>query len=323
MTYREAKLRIAQQLKEAGIENELAESAFLMEAACRADHNFYLLHQMDEITEGHKNAYFNLADLRCRHIPLQYLTGEQEFMGIPFKVNEHVLIPRQDTEVLVEEALEILKVIDQDRNLCGTCGGQISDRRENNFTDGRQEKTAGNRQEDAQEQRKDIRVLDICTGSGCIAVSLKAFCPEIKVSGSDISAEALAVARENAARNHLDVEFTESDLFSHISGMYDMIVSNPPYIPSDVIPTLMPEVRDHEPMNALDGMSDGLHFYRKIIAECSDYLLPGGYLLFEIGYDQGEAVAELMEKHKFTDIEVIPDLAGLDRVVKGRRQKNV
>lgn len=323
MTYREAKMIIAQQLKEAGIENELAESSFLMESACRVNRNFYLLHQMDEITEEHRKAYFDLAVLRCRHIPLQYLTGEQEFMGIPFKVNEHVLIPRQDTEVLVEEALKILKVMDQDGNLCNTCGGQISDGRENNFTDGRQEKSAENRQNDAGGQKNDIHVLDMCTGSGCIAISLKAYCPEIKMTASDVSMDALEVAKENAVRNHLDVEFTESNLFSHISGKYDMIVSNPPYIPSDVIPTLMPEVRDHEPMGALDGMSDGLFFYRKIIAECSDYLLPGGFLLFEIGYDQGEAVAELMKKHEFTDIEVISDLAGLDRVVKGRRQKNV
>lgn len=297
MTYREAKMEVMRHLKDAGIENELAESGFLMEFVCQTDRSFYLLHQMEEMPKEHQKAFFELAAQRCSHIPLQYLTGEQEFMGISFKVNEHVLIPRQDTEILVEEACRILR--------------------------GWKETCPDNAKYAFNEKGTDLRVLDMCTGSGCIAVSLKAFCPEIQITGCDISPKALAVAKENAALHHLDVEFAESDLFSGISGKYHMIVSNPPYIPRDVIPTLMPEVREHEPVRALDGMADGLYFYREIISRCSDYLLPEGYLLFEIGYDQKEAVTEMMKKQNFTDIEVLADLAGLDRVVKGRRMKHV
>lgn len=280
MTYREAAGRIAGLLREAGIENETAESMFLMEFACGADRGFYLLHQMDEMPGEQWEKYRDAAAKRCRRIPLQHLTGEQEFMGLPFLVNEHVLIPRQDTEILAEEAIKILK---------DDCGS-------------------------------GKKILDLCTGSGCIAVSLKTFCPETDVTACDISPEALAVAGRNAEYNHVEVEFLESDLFSGISGHFQMIVSNPPYIPSSVIPELMPEVRDHEPVRALDGGADGLYFYRKIIEECGDYLMPGGWLLFEIGYDQGAAVSEYMREHQFKDIEVIRDLAGLDRVVKGRRE---
>ena len=280
MTYREARKLAAEQLKKAGIENEVAESGFLMEFACGVNRSFYLLHQMDEMPQEQMNAYEAITEKRCEHIPLQHLTGEQEFMGIPFHVNEHVLIPRQDTEVLVEETLEIMN--DSPKS-------------------------------------EALRVLDMCTGSGCIAISLKKFHPEISVTASDVSEKALEVARENAAWNHAEVHFVESDLFTALSERYDMIVSNPPYIPSDVIPTLMPEVKDHEPMGALDGKEDGLFFYGRIVRESLDYLVSGGWILFEIGHDQGEAVSSLLKENGFIDIEVIKDLAGLDRVVKGRR----
>ena len=225
-----------------------------------------------------EKAYLDLTEKRCQRMPLQYLTGEQEFMGLPFAVNEHVLIPRQDTEVLVEEAIQILK----------------------------------NRMPDAE-------VLDLCTGSGCIGISIQSFCPDTKVTGADISKEALQVAKHNALQNQVPVSFVHSDLFSEISGRFDMIVSNPPYIPSNVIDTLMPEVRDHEPMGALDGKADGLYFYRRITEESVAHLNDGGYLLYEIGHDQAEAVSGFMKEHGFNDIKVIRDLAGLDRVVRGRR----
>lgn len=279
MTYREARLKAAQMLSDANIENESAESWFLMEFVCDITRSFYLLHEREEIPEDQEHAFFEMTKKRCSHIPLQYLTGEQEFMGLPFQVNENVLIPRQDTEVLVEEALKVISDGDT--------------------------------------------VLDMCTGSGCIAVSIQSFRPGAKVTGCDISAAALNVARENGKKNDVSVKFVESDLFSNIEGRYDVIVSNPPYIPSDVILTLMPEVRDFEPMGALDGKADGLFFYRKIVEESSSYLVPGGYLLFEIGYDQGDDVSLLMKKNGFLEIEVIPDLAGLDRVVKGRRKEDV
>ncbi|MCC8081004.1 MAG: peptide chain release factor N(5)-glutamine methyltransferase [Lachnospiraceae bacterium] len=282
-TYRNARLRAADQLRKAGIENEISESEFLLEYACGIDLNFYLLHQRDEMPREQRLIFDELLEKRCYRIPLQYLTGEQEFMGLPFFVDEHVLIPRQDTELLVEEALRILK----------------------------------------DTEKHQMRVLDLCTGSGCIAVSLKKFCPGAEVTGSDISEESLCLARKNAERNDVNVRFDRSDLFSDLTGRFHMIVSNPPYIPTDIIPTLMPEVRDYEPRAALDGSADGLFFYREILAEADRYLFPGGCLLFEIGCDQGRAVSTLMREKGYTGIEVVPDLQGLDRVVKGRRTEHV
>ena len=194
-------------------------------------------------------------------------------MGLTFKVNEHVLIPRQDTEILVEEAMRYL-------------------------SDG-------------------MRILDICTGSGCILLSLLKYSNECEGMGVDISEDALAVAQENAHNLGLQADFRHSDLLENVEGRFDMIVSNPPYIQTDVIETLMPEVREHEPMLALDGKADGLFFYREIIKQCPAYMTRGARLFFEIGYDQGEAVKALMEKQGFTEVEVIKDYAGLDRVVVG------
>lgn len=278
MTYREARMTAAKQLAAAGVENEVAESCFLMEAVCGISRSFYLLHEQDVMDPTQEKAYLELTEKRCRRMPLQYLTGEQEFMGLPFSVNEHVLIPRQDTEVLVEEAIRIL-----------------------------------------QKDLPEASVLDLCTGSGCIGISIRSFCQKTQVTAADISEDALQVARRNAKENQVPVEFIRSDLFEKISGSYDMIVSNPPYIPSRVIETLMPEVRDHEPMGALDGKEDGLYFYRRITEESVAHLNAGGYLLYEIGYDQGEAVSGYMRENGFHEIEVIRDLAGLDRVVRGRR----
>ena len=194
-------------------------------------------------------------------------------MGYPFYVDEHVLIPRQDTETLAEEALKVLK--------------------------------------------PGMEVLDLCTGSGCILISLMKMCEGLYGTGSDISEEALEVARKNACRLEVNATFIRSSLFEHISGRYDLIVSNPPYIRTSVIQELQEEVRLHDPFIALDGKEDGLYFYREIIKAGGGYLKPGGYLMFEIGYDQGTEVASLMEKHGYRNIMVKKDLAGLDRVVSG------
>lgn len=194
-------------------------------------------------------------------------------MGYPFYVDEHVLIPRQDTETLAEEALKVLK--------------------------------------------PGMQVLDLCTGSGCILISLMKMCEGLYGTGSDISEEALEVARKNACRLEVNATFIRSSLFEHISGRYDLIVSNPPYIRTSVIQELQEEVRLHDPFIALDGKEDGLYFYREIIKAGGGYLKPGGYLMFEIGYDQGTEVASLMEKHGYRNIMVKKDLAGLDRVVSG------
>lgn len=216
-----------------------------------------------------------MTELRSRHIPLQQLTGHQEFMGLDFLVNEHVLIPRQDTETLVETVLHELE---------GRGAGQ--------------------------------RILDLCTGSGCIGISLERLAPvPVSVLGADISEEALSVAKENSRRLNCErFELCRSNLFEQVEGTFDLIVSNPPYIPSAVIETLDEEVRLYEPRLALDGESDGLAFYRRIAKESVRFLRRGGRIYLEIGYDQGSAVRELLAAEGFSDIRIIRDLSGLDRV---------
>ena len=271
------------------------------------------------------SAYENTLEKRAARIPLQQILGQQEFMGLTFFVNEHVLIPRQDTETLVELVL--------------------------------------NEQKD-----KNVSILDMCTGSGCIAVSLKKLGGYACVEGADISEEALKVAKRNSEeilenndvnndavssrteqiqnctnltnnQNKQDnseermvsevctvlqtgVTFRRSDMFSAFpeTERFNVIVSNPPYIPSAVIEELEPEVRDHEPRGALDGTADGLYFYRILAEECAKHLTPGGHVYFEIGYDQGAAVKKLLDNHGFKDTRVIQDLAGKDRVVCGAWQ---
>lgn len=284
MTLQET-LRSGEQYLEAqNIDEADANAWLLFQFVTGIDRTRFLLDRSQEISEDMAYRYRELLEMRGRHIPLQYLTGEQEFMGLCFRVNENVLIPRQDTEILVEEALKRL--------------------------------TSG------------MKVLDLCTGSGCIAVSLAklrrmgdAAGDELPpVDAADISEKALLVAAENVASLRANVRLIQSDLFAEISDIYDMIVSNPPYIPTAVIAGLSEEVRSHEPNAALDGREDGLHFYREIVRESGKYLREGGWLLFEIGYDQGGEVSRLLEKAGYTGIRIIKDLAGLDRVVLGRRE---
>ena len=244
--------------------------------------------------------YFDLLDIRAEGTPLQYMLGIQEFMGLNFEVNESVLIPRQDTEVLVEEAIAII-------------------------TGGKNEKYQ--RTTDmVVEPRKSWKVLDMCTGSGAIAVSVAKLCTNAEVTASDISSAAVAVAKKNAARHGLakKVEVVEGDLFSPLKKRFgkpkfDMIISNPPYIRSSVIPTLQKEVKDFEPMSALDGGVDGLDFYRRIISEAPEFLKKGGVLMLEIGHDQAEDVAKLIDgAGPYQDIGVMKDLAGNYRVLVTR-----
>lgn len=285
MTYRELYEQGKDTLVKAGIEEAALDARLLLEFICHTDRNDLLVHGDREMDEDTVISYAEAVSERKCRIPLQHITGEQEFMGLTFMVNEHVLIPRQDTEILVEEVLR-----------------QLHD---------------------------GMRILDMCTGSGCILLSLLHYSNHCIGVGVDISEEALGVARENAARLGIpeNAENTEgaaasvrwicSDLFEKVQGTFEVIVSNPPYIASNVIPTLMPEVRDYEPMLALDGKSDGLFFYREIIAHSMEHLAGGGMLYFEIGYDQGEAVKKLMEQDGFHQVTVIQDYAGLDRVVYG------
>ena len=273
MTYRELFEYGKKQLEDAGIEEAALDARLLLEYICHTDRNALLVHGDSVRSDLEEQFYHMVIEKRAQRIPLQHITGQQEFMGLTFKVNEHVLIPRQDTEILVEEAMRYL-------------------------SDG-------------------MRILDICTGSGCILLSLLKYSNECEGLGVDISENALAVARENAQNLGLEAEFRYSDLLEKVEGKFDMIVSNPPYIETAVIDTLMPEVREHEPMLALDGREDGLYFYRRIVEQCTSYMTRGARLFFEIGYDQGEAVEDMMIHKGFCEVEIIKDYAGFDRVVTG------
>lgn len=303
MTYGELYRRGRDALEAAGVPEAELDARLLLEWVCGTDRSDLLAHGDRERSAGEQEEYERLIAGRKGRIPLQHLTGVQAFMGLEFAVDGHVLVPRQDTEVLVEEALR-------------------------NLHDG-------------------MRILDMCTGSGCILISLLHYSNDCRGVGADISGEALAVARGNAERllgasacawmrdgtEVLDgcgaddppcaedrqgrISFIESDLFHGIEGRFDIIVSNPPYIRSGEIPGLMPEVREHEPVLALDGGEDGLDFYRRILEGCRAHLCGGGMLFLEIGYDQGEAVSGLLEEAGFLEVAVVKDYAGLDRVVWG------
>ncbi|MBR6451374.1 MAG: peptide chain release factor N(5)-glutamine methyltransferase [Lachnospiraceae bacterium] len=258
-------------LQDAGIAEAELDARLLLEHVCGTDRNTLYAHgdRIVETTQG--ELYASLIGRRAERVPLQYILGEQEFMGLSFLVNESVLIPRQDTECLVEEAM--ISVMDGDR------------------------------------------VLDLCTGSGCILLSIMCYKNDIEGVGTDISKAALEVARRNAQTLGKPALFIESDLFGQVpSEPFDVIVSNPPYIPSRVIDTLQAEVKDHEPRGALDGGEDGLVFYRKIIADAPQHLKRGGRIFLEIGFDQGADVSRLLTDGGFTDVRIVKDFAGLDRV---------
>lgn len=260
-------------LEEAHITDAQVDAWQFLEYVCGCDRSYYYLHMNEELTAEQEAVYRSCIQRRAERIPLQHITGKAYFMGLEFLVNEHVLIPRFDTEVLVEEVLKHIK------------GGE--------------------------------HILDMCTGSGCILLSLLHERPDCTGTGADISEKALEVAKRNADKLNIPINLIETDLFEHIVQKYDIIVSNPPYIQTAVIETLEDEVKMHEPMLALDGMADGLYFYRKIIAQAMDFLKENGILCFEIGYDQGEAVSTLMRDQGFQQVAVIKDLSGLDRVVLG------
>lgn len=278
MTYRECYEQGCRTLQAAGIEEAALDARLLLEAVCGTDRNDLLVHGEQPVAPEAEEKYLNWIRQRAEHIPLQQLTGEQGFMGLTFSVNEHVLIPRQDTEILVEEVLK--------------------------------------------ELHDGMRVLDMCTGSGCILLSLLHYSNDCEGLGVDLSAEALEVAGRNVLKvltpeKSEHAHFLQSDLFEKVEGKFEIIVSNPPYIASAEVEKLMPEVRDHEPRMALDGTEDGLYFYRRIIEEAGKHLVSSGMLFFEIGYDQGQAVSELMRTEGYCDVQVVQDYAGLDRVVFG------
>ena len=275
MTIKEAYEYGQEQLKKVQIEDADLDAWYLLEHVTGITRAKYFMDMNRMLSEKEEVKYRECVAIRAKHIPLQHITGVQEFMGLEFCVNEYVLVPRQDTEVLVESVLAVLK--------------------------------------------PGIRVLDMCTGSGCILISLLKLCGFADVSGvgADVSEEALKVARKNAENLDVDATFLPSDLFSNVTEQYDLIVSNPPYIRTAVIEELKEEVKLHDPFIALDGKEDGLYFYRRIVEESTNHLKKGGKLYFEIGHDQGEDVSSLMKEAGFVDVTVKKDLAGLDRVVFG------
>lgn len=288
MTYSEALKIGVQILRDANIEAPTNDAGALLCAAANCDRVFLYAHGDSVLEEGRLNEYMDLLGRRAQGNPLQYLTGEQEFMSLFFHVGPGVLIPRQETELLVETVI-------------GFCEGKLS----------------GNLPQ--ADNSRSLRILDIGTGSGCIAISLAHYLPWASVTAVDKMEDALAAAKKNAAINGLEgrIHFVQGDLFQNIAGStFDVIVSNPPYIRSGDIPGLMREVRDHEPLEALDGGEDGLDFYRKIISKAPLFLKQGGLLAFETGYDQAAAVASLMT-FDYIQIKTFRDLSGVDRVVSG------
>lgn len=289
-TFHELLTQGIQLLMNAGIEEARLDAWLLLEYTADISRAWYYAHPESEVNEEIVSEYLSLCQKRAEHIPLQHLTHQACFMGYDFYVDERVLVPRQDTEVLAEEALHQL------RNM------------------------------------RNPRILDMCTGSGCLLLSLLMELPDAIGTGVDISEAALAVAERN--RKNLELEkravLVQSDTFSgdyfqknsgNISLEYDMLISNPPYIRTEDIEGLMEEVRFNDPVLALDGKENGLYFYEKITEQAGTYLKPGGWLMYEIGCDQGMDVSEIMKKNGFEQIEIKKDLAGLDRVVTGRKMQ--
>lgn len=289
MTYKDIVLGGIKELKDAGVGEHELDARLLFEEAFGVDRSFLILNADTENTNADSyEKYKDYIEKRSKRVPLQHILGYQDFMGLRFEVDGRVLIPRQDTEILVEEALK--------------------------------------------ELHDGMSVLDICTGSGCILISLLNYSNDCSGIGVDISEGALTVAKNNSdklltLKEGTDVSFMKADILEDLPDpllgpKFDLVVSNPPYIESDVIEELEPEVKDYDPMLALDGGKDGLVFYRRLSEVLDKTLKKGGWFFFEIGYNQAEAVKELFSD-EYTDIEVIKDYAGLDRVIKGRRKINV
>lgn len=277
-SYREIYEQAVEKLTLAQVPDAKVDAWYLFEHSTGISRASYFLKAQEEMSLEQVEKFQSLIEKRVERIPLQYIIGSQDFMGFPFQVSRATLIPRQDTEVLVEE-------------VCNYANGK--------------------------------KVLDLCTGTGCIIISLAKLCALEKAVGTDISVEAIQIAEENAKQLEANVVFYQGDLFFALpkEETFDIIVSNPPYIPSSVIDTLMPEVREHEPMTALDGDVDGLKFYREIIQNAIKFLTSCGQLFFEIGCEQAEDVTALLLAYGFEEIRVIKDYAGLDRVICARRSE--
>lgn len=270
------------QLKNMNIETYKLDAQLLLSKVLNKDRMFIMTNRNFEIEPERIEEYKKIIELRGKKMPVKYILQQCEFMGIDFFIKEGVLIPRPDTEILVEDAIEDIKKYEY------------------------------------------INIADVCCGSGIIGLSIAKYISSVKVCLYDISNIALEVTSENADRLNLNdrIKVFKSDLLSaalESNSKFDIIVSNPPYIRKEVIPTLMEDVKNYEPFIALCGGEDGLDFYREIVKQSKNLLNDNGTLAFEIGYDQKEAVSELLEAAGFTDIVCFKDFGGLDRVVKGRK----
>lgn len=272
MEYRELLKTGRETLEKAGIRDADIDAFLLLQHISGKDRTFLFAHGEEEAPEREERLYELILEKRAAHEPLQYITGTQEFMGLNFYVNRDVLVPRQDTELLVEEMMTVV----QDGSY----------------------------------------VLDMCTGSGCILLSLMSYKNDINGTGADISGAALEVAKKNALSLHKEASFIESDMFENIRGSFDYIVCNPPYIRTGDISGLDAEVRDNEPRGALDGADDGLKFYRILAADAGAHLNKGGELFMEIGFDEGTAVREMFEAAGYGSVRVIRDYSGNERIVR-------
>lgn len=281
-TYRELYEEGRRILEQAGLPDAALDARFLLEEVCGTNLQTLLVFPEKKVTEEEVNQYRAFIQRRKDREPTAMILGEWDFMGLTFRLNKSTLIPEQDTEVLVETALEELK-----RRGPGEA---------------------------------PLRILDLCTGSGCILLSLLHELRNAGGLGTDLSEEALEAARENAVRLGLQerAAFRQGDLWEPVGDeRFDLIVSNPPYVPTDVIPTLEPEVRCGEPYAALDGGEDGLVFYRRIMEEAAGHLKPSGIIIVESGFDEAAQIAALMQDQKLRGIRTVKDYGGLDRVVLG------
>ena len=314
-------------LVEAGVEEEEAalEVRLLLQESFSLNTAGYLLRKQEllckadrenveaadiEQTEilGKLHSFFENFEKRRRRIPLAQILGRQSFYGLDFFVNEDVLIPRADTECLVDLVLEDYA------DLAKQAGKTYSEKRNSEHVSNKHEDNVEN-----EANSSSLNILDLCTGSGCIGISVAKHLPYQELLLVDLSEKALAVAKKNAEK-HLgeNVTLLQSDLLTGVQGKkFSLLLSNPPYIVSKVIPGLDREVSEYEPKMALDGGEDGLVFYRRIAKEAKAVLLPGARLYLEIGYDQGESVKDIFQKEGYEAVEVFPDLAGNPRVLRG------
>ena len=271
-----------EKLKNKNIEDASMKVKMILSDTLNKEKEYLLVHDQDELDEDILKVFDERLNKLISGKPIQYILNKQDFMGLHFYVDENVLIPQPDTENLVEEVIKISEILKMGK--------------------------------------EQLKVLDMCTGSGAIAVSLSKYVDKALIYASDISINALDVAKKNAKSNSLDITFIHSDLFNdiEISNQFDIIVSNPPYIETEVIKSLSKEVQE-EPIIALDGGKDGLDFYREIIKCAKEYLIKDGYLALEIGYDQKDSVIKLLQDNDYKNIYSKKDLSGNDRVVVGQK----